>query len=333
MKRPSVSVIMSVYNGERFMAAAIESILNQTFTNFEFLITDDGSTDETPAILCAYASKDDRVRVIRQKNAGLTDTLNRMVKIAQGEFVARMDADDLSFPERLKRQIEKMREKPDYLVTGCWFRTLDGNNNPSRETIFPDKPEVLKQNFHKGINCFAHGSVVLRKKIFTEMGFSYRFKYGQDFDLWLRLSEQGSVGMVEKVLYHRYDHSNTISKSLVPRRVALMKLMLTLSEERMRFKREVTNWNEEEQRIFEEVPLWTEKEIQAHDRFLEVRKLLCSGKNKKARRILHRIKTEMPNFNNVVRTYYISHLPGWITAPFLKLRDKINNKRFYIRPM
>lgn len=331
MKRPSVSVIMSVYNGERFMAAAIESILNQTFTDFEFLITDDGSTDATPSILDEYARKDARVKVIRQKNTGLTETLNRMVKIAQGEFVARMDADDLSLPERLKKQIDKMREKPDYLVIGSWFRTVCEEAENDYEMFFPDNPETLKTFIHRGVNCYAHGSVLIRKRLFEDLGLMYRFRYGQDFDLWLRASETGSIGMVEEVLYHRIDHRSSISRSLVPQRAALMNVMLRLSDQRLKNGRETDNWRTQEEKVFKEISRWNEKEIESHDVFLNARSLLCRGEGRKARELLISIQKDFGRNSRFLAPYLLTYLPGFFVGPILRQRDILNDRKWFKR--
>ena len=328
---PHISVIMSVYNGQQFLHEAIRSILDQTFSDFEFLITNDGSKDKTPDILKECARKDSRIVVMHQDRMGLTKSLNRMIVKAKGEVIARMDADDVSLPERFEKQIHKLRAKPDYLAVGCWFQVLDKYNMPSHEIIFPDQPELLKRSFYKGINCYAHGGVMIRKHVFEKMELSYRFTYGQDFDLWLRMSERGALGMVEEILYQRRDHSNTTSASLIPRRAGLMNLMLSLAQERKVYGKEISEWQKQEKRIFNKVSLWTEKEIHAYDTFLEARKLLCSGKNTKARRLLSSIKSELNNFENLTVPYYLSYLPGFLTAPFLRLRDNINRKRYFVR--
>lgn len=331
VKAPVISVVMAVYNGEPFLVNAIESILNQTFTDFEFLIVDDGSTDNTGNILEEFAASDSRVIIIHQENIGLTESLNRLCKIAKGEFIARMDADDISLPERIEKQAKKLQETPDYLAVGCWFQTIAESGMPNVEILFPDDPEILKDCLHKGINCYGHGSVMMKKKVFKTNGLSYRFKYGQDFDLWLRLSEQGSLGMVEEVLYQRRDHGHTLSKALIPQRAALMNCMLSLMRERKTHGREISKWKEEEGKILNGVPQWTEKEITAHNMFLEARRLLCSGENSRARQILSLIKRDLKHFDNVDVAYYISFLPGFLTAPLLRFRDKINNKRHFVK--
>lgn len=331
MPKTIITVIMSVYNGQRFLREAVESILNQTFSDFEFIITDDGSKDNTPDILDEYERQDSRVIVIRQENAGLIESLNRMIKIAKGTFIARMDADDISLPERFEKQISKLQANPDYLAVGCWVQELDENGTISYEITFPDKPELLKKYLHKGINCYVHGSVMIRREVFEKLGLLYRIEKGEDLDLWARICEQGCIGIVEKVLYQRRDHGQTISKASIPQNTALKNLIMTLAMERKKYGKEISDWRQEEDKIFRKVLIWTEKEIQAHERFLEARKFLCSGENTKARQLLSSIKKDLNNFGNLPVLYYISCLPGFLTAPVFRLRDKINDKRYFVR--
>lgn len=322
---------MSVYNGAKYLPEAVESILNQSFGQFRFVIVNDGSTDETGAILDDYAKNDKRLYVVHQDNAGLTANLNRVIANTDGEFIARMDSDDVSLPNRFEAQISKLRSTPECIMVGCWYQVIREDGSPVREHVFPDNHRILTRNLHRGINCYAHGSVIIRRKVFSEMGLSYRFRYGQDFDLWLRLSECGRIGIVEEILYKRRDHNETISRAVIPRRSALMRLMLLLADERKKHGKEISNWEQEEEKVFRTVPLWTEKEIDAYEKFLDARRLLCSGENRKARAILSSITTTLNNYDNLAVTQYISYLPGFITGPLLRLRDRINRRRHFIR--
>jgi glycosyltransferase involved in cell wall biosynthesis len=125
MGTPAISVAMSVYNGERFLAEAIESVLGQTFADLEFLIVDDGSTDGSRAMIEAYAAKDARIRPILRENRGLIASLNQMLDEARAPLVARMDADDVCLPERLAQQVAFLDAHPDYGVLGCWTVDID----------------------------------------------------------------------------------------------------------------------------------------------------------------------------------------------------------------
>ncbi|MCP8319033.1 MAG: glycosyltransferase, partial [Candidatus Methylarchaceae archaeon HK01B] len=128
MKSPKITILMSVYNGEKYLREAIDSILNQTFKDFEFLIINDGSTDRTVEILRSY--HDSRIKIItNEKNMGLTKSLNKGLKIARSEYVARMDADDISYPRRLEVQYEYMKKNPDVGIVGSWNDVIDDKGN------------------------------------------------------------------------------------------------------------------------------------------------------------------------------------------------------------
>ncbi|HXE55221.1 MAG TPA: glycosyltransferase family A protein, partial [Tepidisphaeraceae bacterium] len=122
---PQISVLMPVYNVERFVASAIDSILSQTFGDFELIITDDGSKDATPAIVQTYAARDSRVRLSQQPNAGITITLNRQIALARGPFLARMDGDDISLPTRFEKQLRFLQEHADHVLVGCQCLLID----------------------------------------------------------------------------------------------------------------------------------------------------------------------------------------------------------------
>ncbi len=206
-----LSVLLSVFNGEPFLVSAVESILAQTEGDFEFLITDDGSTDATFSILSDYAQRDRRIVLCRQDKKGLTVSLNRMISRAQGRFIARMDADDISHPMRFKEQLAYLDRRPDCLVVGCWIQRIDEHDQAILEMRYPDCHKKLAQLLENRRNCFTHGSTMLRRNVFDELGLSYRFRYGQDFDLWLRMADLGGLGLVPKVLYRFREHPSKIS--------------------------------------------------------------------------------------------------------------------------
>src|SRR5687768_11090116 len=123
---PTISVVMSVYNAGRFLRPAVDSILAQTFSDFEFIIIDDGSTDRSPDVLREYAARDGRIRLTVRPNRGLTRTLNEAIKQARGEFVARMDCDDVALPDRFEKQLAYLRADPTIVCVGGYFELIDG---------------------------------------------------------------------------------------------------------------------------------------------------------------------------------------------------------------
>jgi len=182
---PTVSVVMAVYNEEKYVSMAIESILEQTFSDFEFLIVDDGSTDRTSEIVDGYAKSDNRVRLLtNKKNMGLPASLNKGIEAARGEYIARMDADDKSLPGRFERQVKYLDSNPETHVIGCQVRVIGANGEYfgyRRFSAGPRSPNEMKQTGPK----VAHPSVMMRRSSVISVG-KYResFKYAQDLDLW-----------------------------------------------------------------------------------------------------------------------------------------------------
>ena len=199
---PKISVIMSVYNGEKYLAEAIESILEQTFKDFEFIIIDDGSTDKSLEILKEYAKKDSRIKIIaNQKNIGLTKSLNIGIKQAQGEYIARMDADDISLPHRFEKQICFLEKNPSYGAIGTSTKIIDKNGRVIKKVKLVKSWVVIKQMLKFG-NCFVHGSMMFKRYDYFKAG-GYRkfFPVGQDFDLWLRMSKIKKMKNLKQCLY------------------------------------------------------------------------------------------------------------------------------------
>ena len=210
---PQVSVIMSVFNGGRYLREALESILTQDGVTLELIVVNDGSTDESTAILAEYALQDKRIRVVDQPNSGLTAALILGCSHAQGEFIARQDADDLSQPRRLEHQVQAMQDHPDVVLVGSWVEDLTPEG--VRATIHRNSEFQLTapdgtQRTLTGV--LAHGSVLLRKTAVERVG-GYRacFYYAQDGDLWLRLSQIGRFLILPEVLYSRFVTPGSIS--------------------------------------------------------------------------------------------------------------------------
>jgi GT2 family glycosyltransferase len=207
---PKISVVMSVHNGSKYLKDAVESILNQTFQDFEFIIVNDASTDDTEEILKQF--DDSRIKIIKNpENLGLTKSLNIGIKAAKGEYIARMDADDISLPHRFEIQVNFLENNPDYALVGSKFYNIDESGNTKSLIDVPldnlSIHETLKKN-----NCFAHGSIIMKKDAFlTVGGYNEQFKFAQDYDLWLRLAEAYKVANIEEPLYQCRYSEDTIS--------------------------------------------------------------------------------------------------------------------------
>jgi len=203
---PKISVVMSVYNGEKHLRGSIESILNQTFTDFEFIIVNDGSTDASLEIIKSY--DDARIRTINnEKNIGLTKSLNKATKKARGEYIARQDADDISLPNRLELQLEFLEKHPDVALLGTGIYVIDEKGDKIEKRIMHPNP---KKSLLKG-NRFIHGSVMLRRSVIDELGaYNETLKYSQDYELWLRMSKKYDVRNVTAPLYKLRMHKGSI---------------------------------------------------------------------------------------------------------------------------
>lgn len=205
-----ITVLMPVYNGEQYLREAIESILNQTYKEFEFLIINDGSTDSSRNIILSY--KDNRIRLINnEKNIGLTKSLNKGIKLANGEFIARMDADDISLPERLRKQLDYMKQNPRVGFCGTWYKNF---NNINRIVKTPQKLENIRVSlFFK--NSLGHSTVMIRKEHLLVNGLYYdeSMEKAQDYSLWVRLSEYTECYNLPEVLqlYRVYPEQISIS--------------------------------------------------------------------------------------------------------------------------
>ncbi len=233
---PKISVIMSVYNGEKYLREAIESILKQSYSDFEFIIIDDGSTDGTKKILEEYTNIDKRiVFVCNEKNIGLTKSLNRGLKIAKGEYVDRMDSDDISHYDRFRYQVDFLDKNPEIGLLGSHISHIDKNGKE-----FEVRRTLLYHNEIKKMlvigNTFGHGSVMIRKSCLDKIGlYREKFLYAQDYDLWLRIAENYKVANINKVLYMQRRSSKCLSRSKLSKQLDYHLLAIELLKERAQF--------------------------------------------------------------------------------------------------
>lgn len=190
-RRPRVSVVMSVYNNEAVVGQAIDSILGQTFADFEFLIVNDGSSDGTAAILDTYARRDPRIRLFHRPNSGLIACLNFMIGKARAPLIARMDGDDVSLPERFARQVAYFDQHPACGVLGTNTNEIDdaGTFTPCTDFHPTDHAGIVAALRQRSPYC--HSSVMMRRDaVQRAQGYRAAYHHCEDYDLWLRLSEQ-----------------------------------------------------------------------------------------------------------------------------------------------
>lgn len=209
---PEISVVMPVWNGEAYLGEAVESILSQSFSDFEFLIIDDGSTDGTADILNDFATKDSRIRVIRLEHQGIVNALNTGVSVARGEWIARMDCDDIAEPTRFAKQWAAVSSKRNSVICYSSVRfigspefMMPSSRIPKTRSLF-----ALRICFH---NPICHPSVIFKKSAFLDCGgYLESERHGEDFGLWGRIIQHGDViGINEQLLNFRV-HPDSISK-------------------------------------------------------------------------------------------------------------------------
>jgi len=214
MVRPVVTVLMAVYNAASFLPQAIDSILKQTYGEFEFLIVDDGSTDASPEILQSYS--DARLRVISQyPNRGQPHALNMGVREARGVLIARQDADDLSLPNRLEKQVAYMNKHPNVALVGSGAIIIDelGRTMGLRQ-VETDSFSIRWRQVFK--NCFVHSSVMFRKKVVELLGgFDPTIGYGEDFDLWSKIVARYNVANLPEPLILYRDQGGSKTSTLI----------------------------------------------------------------------------------------------------------------------
>ena len=211
---PVVSVVMPVYNAGKYLEAAVESILSQTFADFEFLVLDDGSTDDSPAIMQRYEQLDSRIKFSQRphENGNYATALNQLVEAAQGEFIARMDADDISKPERFERQVAYLSAHPEVVAISSRILLVDRELWPIREMCTEETHERIDEahmRSHSGQMC--HPAAMVRTDAIRRLN-GYRADYcaAEDFDLWLRLAEIGSLANLPEVLLNWRVHDQNV---------------------------------------------------------------------------------------------------------------------------
>jgi len=211
---PEVSVVMSCYNSGRWLHEAIDSILAQTFSAFELILVDDGSTDETWKIIQSYCDRDERIVAISKKNTGLADALNIGIAKARGLWVARLDADDLCESARLECQMNFVHDHPEVVLLGTGFVEIDEQGRALRRHHYPSRHRRLVGHLERVQRFFPHSSAMFRRDVAQEAGcYNPFFRKTQDWDLWLRLSERGEMACLEDCLVRVRRHSQQITSS------------------------------------------------------------------------------------------------------------------------
>ena len=209
---PRISCLLPVYNGEEFLVEAVRSILDQTYRNFELVIVDDGSSDRSPEILAALAAEDGRIRVVRRENGGIVAALNTGLAICRGEYVARMDADDIALPDRFQFQLDYLDANPKCVLVGGVAQSLKPDGSFAGRTTGGRHRRTDLSAFPPKIAVSMHPLITVRREALLAIG-GYRsaFPHAEDYDLFIRLSKLGGIDNPDKDLLIYRRHEGAIS--------------------------------------------------------------------------------------------------------------------------
>jgi glycosyltransferase involved in cell wall biosynthesis len=210
-KDPLVSVMMPTYNGAAHLREAIDSMLNQTYTHWELIIVDDGSTDETPEILQEYSRLDKRINPYRIAHGGRGKARNKCLEESSGKYIAVCDSDDISLPDRFKKHVDFLEQHPDIGVVSAQSLFFDSQNVPTSSVAYPEDPYVIKARFDKGKMGVCHGASMFRRELIDQVGpYSEECLRAQDLEFFLRVNEVSRfASLPEHLLLYRNNPSNT----------------------------------------------------------------------------------------------------------------------------
>lgn len=221
-----VSVLMPVWNEEKFLGAALNSLLNQSFNDFEIILVDDASDDNTPSLVASYANKDPRVRPLRNaRRMGLTKSLNRALKESHATFIARLDGDDIARPDRLERQVRHMQRHPYAVLSGTGVTLIDAQGRPTRDFAEGLQPHAFRFTSlaHSPI---VHSTAMFRRSVALRLGgYDEDFETAQDYDLWCRMLHHGDGVALEGVgVLHRVHDRSVSARHLGQQLKAIQKI-------------------------------------------------------------------------------------------------------------
>lgn len=211
---PLVSVVIPIYNGEKYIEQTIESVLAQTYQTWELVIINDGSSDNTEKLVLKYT--DNRIRYFRNDiNKGISFSLNKGLEESRGEFIARLDADDIALPFRFEKQVGFLTENKDYVLCGSYFQTISATGKTMKQVRFPANNRDA-QSYLLLHNCFCQSAIMMKAQIAKELKYDLEFKIGEDYDLWYRISKLGKItNLPQYTTLYRIHDTNITRKSEV----------------------------------------------------------------------------------------------------------------------
>lgn len=332
MKKPKVSVIMAVYNGEKYLKECIDSILNQTFSDFEFIIINDGSTDKTEEIVKNAMKKDKRIKLISNKeNRGRAVARNQGLKIANGEYIAVIDSDDIALPQRLEKQVKFLDENQDVGLVGTWFYVIDEDGKIIGKEKNPVSDEMIREKILKAMP-FCHSSLMWRKECIEKVG-GYRkeFSLSQDYDLVLRISEKYKVANIPEFLCMRRYHPDAITVIKKREQEKFGKLAQILAEERRLYGKDSLEIPEKREKILKLIESFGDSEKNPRKQLSQIYKGYGLGKlilgEKESARYSFKKAIENNPFNFKL---YIFLILSYFPCRFIRLIRKIKKWKKFV---
>lgn len=290
MDKPEISVNMPVYNGEKYISESIESILDQSFTNFELIIVDNGSTDETIEVIKEF--DDDRIKLIQnEKNMGLAYSRNRAIQESQSKYIAILDSDDIATPNRLEEQYQFLETNHEYAMVGSFYQTIDENGKLKDNFPLMSDPDLIPA-FLLFNNCFAQPSLLIRKNIIPEPAYLDHLAPAEDYNLWIRIIDRHKGTNIPKYLLRYRVHSENFSSNTKKQiesvkesyKMQLKQLNIIPNEEELNIHLKLSNYHVPQhiQRFRKKAYRWIDKLVEAnvqtnrynHESFMKVIKII-----------------------------------------------------------
>lgn len=324
MQNPLVSVLMPVYNDEANIANAVESVLQQTYQNFELIVVNDGSTDKSLSILLDYQQKDQRIKIVNQKNQGLANALNNGINHCSGKYIARLDSDDVSYPHRLHEQVIFLEQNPNIGLVGggCHIADDTGRIIGSRN-IYPANPYKTLLN-----RCiYQHSDVMYRKDVVTNLpgGLVYRNKFiAEDYDLWLRISEVTGIAKINTIFGIWTLNGGGYTLSRKQEQLEAIRELKKMAIER---RKGGIDWYDSFQpKVIEKAH---RTQVKAYEYDLTVAQvLLKDARCAEVRQQLGKHKSNDESWKGVRKWYYLSFLPKGLLKSIFNFREFILNRSF-----
>lgn len=270
---PRVTVFMAVYNSEKFLAESIESVLSQTFNDFELLIVNDGSTDNSIDIISSY--NDPRIRLLHnEQNMGLVYTRNRGIREARGEYVATLDSDDIAYPERLEEQVAFLDKNSEFGLVGSWVQLIDENSNPTGKIWDFNIPPEQMRPASLFYSVVANSASMVRKTVVNGIFYRDEYPLAEDYDFWIRVLKRCKGWNLPKILVKYRIFNKSISREKAAfmeectRKIVIEQLRLLEiepSEEEIKIHWRLRTYDFESNKHFiEETGKWLDKLYQAN---------------------------------------------------------------------